>query len=506
MHPRTLEVSKRVLETLELYSHEVVRRPLYDYQLAPARAIVASVLGRQGLELAVLFPRQSGKNETQAQVEAYLLNRYSNILGASIVKAQPTYTPQALNARDRLERILENKFDRDRWRREDSHHLRLGQARMAFFSAARRANVAGATASLLLACDEAQDVLETVWDRKFLPMAASTNATVVYWGTAWTNRTLLARAIRRLRALEQVDGQRRVFVASPDEVRRANSAYGAFVDRVVAAKGRNHPSVRTQYFNEELDAEAGMFTAARQVLMRGRHARQTEPAPGGVYALLLDVAGQAETGPDSDERADPRRDATVLTIVEVDLATLADPLIAAPTYRAVDRRIWRGVRHTALYAEIRALALHWRARYLVADATGIGAGLAAFLEKALRPGTTIPFVFNAATKSKLGWDFLALCDAGRWQDYAAGAGDAASLTFWSELNHCQYEVLPGPAHALRWGVPDGTVDEFGELVHDDTVISAALAAVLDEQPWHVSTGPALIIRGKDPLEEMSHGY
>jgi hypothetical protein len=172
----------------------------------------------------------------------------------------------------------------------------------------------------------------------------------------------------------------------------------------------------------------------------------------------------------------------------------------------VYRRLWRGAGHTQLYAELRALALQWQARYVVVDATGLGAGLAAFLAKALRPGTVIEFKFSGATKSALGWGFMALCDAGRWQDYEVGAGDPDGLTFWKELEHCQFEVVPGPSQALRWGVPAGTRDEHDEPVHDDTVASAALAAVLDEQPWHVDTGPAHVIRGKDPLEEMSRGY
>jgi hypothetical protein len=371
--------------------------------------------------------------------------------------------------------------------------------------------VAGATASLLLECDEAQDVLEAEWDKKFLPMGASTNVPVVYWGTAWTNRTLLAKTVRRLREQEQQDGQPRVFVVSPDQVRQVNPAYGRFVDRQVARLGRQHPLVRTQYFNEEIEGGGGMFPSARRALMRGRHRRRDAPEPEQVYALLLDVAGEDESAvgarTDLAALANPRRDATALTVVEVDLATRHDALIAAPTYRAVYRQRWMGTKHARLYAELRALAQHWQARYLVVDATGVGAGLAGFLAKALPAGTVVGFQFSSQTKSDLGWSFLSLCDAGRWQDYEVGAGDADGLAFWKELEFCQYEVLPGPARLMRWSVPDGTRDPASnELVHDDLLLSAALAAVLDQQPWHVDTGPTHIIRGRDPLEALSRGY
>jgi hypothetical protein len=43
-------------------------------------------------------------------------------------------------------------------------------------------------------------------------------------------------------------------------------------------------------------------------------------------------------------------------------------------------------------------------------------------------------------------------------------------------------------------------------VHDDTVMSAALAAVLDEQAWFADTGPATILRAPDPLAEMERGF
>ena len=534
----TLEmVLKRWLADIDWFSRLVVRRPLHAYQLAPARAIVDSVLHRKGLEFAVMFPRQSGKNETQSQVEAYLLNLFQRVPGAAIVKAQPTFKPQAINAIGRLERSLRNDWNKGRWRQAHGYKIRLGEAEVVFLSAEPAANVAGATASLLLECDEAQDVLEAEWEKKFVPMAASANATVVYWGTAWTSRTLLAKVIRHLRELEARDGIRRVFIVTPDQVAAENEKYGEFVARQVARKGRQHPLIKTQFFNEELDAEGSMFPPARRALMQGRHRRQDAPTAGAIYCLLLDVAGEDEGAMGDPLRADlaalenPKRDATVLTIVAVDLATLSDPVLRAPTYRAVSRRLWVGVKHSTLYGILRQTTQTWRARYVVADATGVGAGLVSFLSSALGAadpergaGGVLPFVFTGASKSKLGWDFLGICEAGRWQEWAPevrsetsdGASPTTDLrqrasdpqsTFWNELAFCQYEVMPGPAHLLRWGVPDGTRDPAtAELVHDDAVLSAALVAVLDELTWSVDTGPGTVLHVADPLESMEKGF
>jgi hypothetical protein len=56
---------------------------------------------------------------------------------------------------------------------------------------------------------------------------------------------------------------------------------------------------------------------------------------------------------------------------------------------------------------------------------------------------------------------------------------------------------------MRWGVPEGTRDENGDLIHDDIVMADALLAEADLLEWHVPSR-TLIIHPKDPLDEMSH--
>ena len=513
--PATERWAAAMLSDIAAFSYLAVGRPLYGYQLAPARAILDSVLHQRGREFAVLFPRQAGKNETQAQVEAYLLTLFQRVPGASIVRAQPTFRPQALNARLRLERALNAPRLRLALagappRRRFDYLLQVREAQVFFFSAAPSANVVGATATLLLHCDEAQDVRAAEWARKFVPMGASSNVTVAYWGTAWTARTLLAETIRRLQAQEAVDGLQRVFRVTPEQVAAENPAYGAFVARQVAQLGRDHPLVRTQFFNEALEAEAGLFPPARRALMQGEHAAQAAPQPGADYAFLLDVAGEDEgavpSGLAGSALANPHRDATALTIVQVEV----NAATAGPVYRAVRRQVWVGVGQPELLAALRALAAEWQPRRVVVDATGLGAGLAGFLARALPPGVVVPVDFNSATKSRLGWQFLAVCDTGRWQEWQPGAAaalDPLQTTFWRQAEACAYTVQPGPGRVLAWGVPDGTRDPAtGELIHDDLLLSAALCAVLDEQPWYANTGPGVILRAADPLEAMSRGF
>jgi len=538
-----LTAIKKMLRNVLLFVEHGSGLKLRRYQEEVAIAVVRSVVEEKGLTFVVMFPRQSGKNELQAQIEAYLLCLLQEET-AEIVKISPTWKPQSLNAMRRLERVLsKNALTKFSYRKESGYIFRLGKARIFFLSGG--GNIVGATASTLLEVDEAQDVSITRYDKDIGPMAASTNATRVFWGTAWTSATLLGRERRAAEKAQKLDGVQRVFVEDADTVAREVPAYGVFVAEQIAKLGRNHPMVRTQYFSEEIDAEAGMFSLARKALMRGIHARQHGPTPGCQYAVLIDVAGEDEA---AEETAiglrNPGRDSTALTIVEVIPST--DDLVKVPSYHVVDRKQWIGVRHTRLYAEIRAIRDLWQARYLVVDSTGVGAGLASFLGKAWHASDcmVIPFLFNGKTKSDLGWSFLAVIETGRFKDWTTSPrpspkgegeglvypqpspkgegeglvypqtsprpspkGEGESLVyderseFWRQLDFVRMEV--GDSKAIKWSVPDGTRDPgSGDLMHDDFIISAAFCAVLDEVATSAEAKSA-VIQPKDALAEMS---
>ena len=498
--PPLVRAIKHWLANIDNFSRLIVKRPLRTYQSEAAAAILESVLHGHGRTFAVMMSRQAGKNELSGQLEAYLLNLYQN-RGGQIVKASPTFKPQTINSILRLADRLANVWNAGRWRRREGYMIELGQARCLFFSAEPTASVVGATADLLLECDEAQNVTELKWSKDFTPMAASTNATRVLWGTAWTSNTLLARTISTLKKQQAKDGIRRIFTYDADRVGAEVPAYAAYVRSEVARLGRNHPLIRTQYFLEEIDAQGGLFGPTRRALMRGDHQRRHEPEAGKRYALLLDVAGEDEQAGDLLARTmlqNQRRDATALTIVEIE--TEYGQL---PSYRVVDRRSWLGTKHTALYSQILALARHWHVLWVVVDATGIGAGLASFLEKALGE-KVIPVQFSARVKSDLGWDFLAIVETGRYRDYADDQ-EPDTRQFWHEVEACQYQVREGPGQVMKWGNWETPAyDGLTAYGHDDLIISAALTATLDKQDWP-GTGPSAVVEHKDVLEEIDSG-
>jgi len=486
---------------------------LRPYQLAPARAIIHSALSGDGASFAVVFARQSGKDELLAQVIAFLLI-HRQLHGGEIVVAAPSLVPQGQITLRRIEERLHaaSLFAPD-IETEGGHIIRVGRASARFVSAGPMAQARGATASLLLVANEAQDIESERWDAVFDPMGASTNATTVFAGTVWTRNTLLARAMeqaagsgqqtaesgratRRSCRPEGTRSTQRLFLADWRTVAREVPAYGARVRRRMAELGEQHPFIRTEYCLQPLDDAGMLFDAAKQAQMRGTHPRQrrADGERAEQYALLLDVAGEAEEAGARSAGGthgfvsprETRRDSTALTVVAIVPPEAGTQALVPrrwqrrlPSYRVVDRRVWSGVNHVVLAEEIADLARRVWANPtcapVVVDATGIGHGLAAMLRASLPPDRVTPFVFTAASKSDLGWRLLSAITAGRYQEYVDdGAED--TRWFWRQVAACTFTVRPGVGRQMAWSVPDPET-------HDDLLMSAALVGALDDHDF-----------------------
>ena len=527
---------RQTLRRSPVYWAHACKIHLRPFQIQIALAIKDSILNHRSLTFVVVLPRQSGKNELQAHLFAWLLFRYARV-GGRIVSVSPTFKPQTLNNMDRVGHSLDACVGtRHLWRSSKGYIYQFGQARLQFFSGESRAKVVGATADLLLSVDEAQEISPAKFDKDFDPMTASTNATRVFWGTAWTSNTLLERERRIALQARQKDGIQRLFYFTADDVRRLIPAYGLHVDRAIAEHGRNHPRIRSQYFCETIDAQSGMFTPARLALIfspaiflpspdgvlpsgEGPGVRQEGPGvlppdmgvrqegPGvlppdmGVrpVGFLIDVAGMDESLVNPLHSSDlglgnPGRDSTALTIVSIDLSTLET--LQHPTYHVVARHSWIGENHVTIFGKLKNLAETWHPQHIVIDATGIGEGLWAMLNRAF-PARLIPVKFTQQEKSEIGWRFLSIIETGRFRDEVCT--DEVRLQY----SHCIREILPGPLKTLRWGVPDGTRGPDGELIHDDFILADSLTAKLDQLEWFFSS-PTFIIPGRDPLWDIDH--
>lgn len=456
------------------WSHACAGRfHMRDYQIEPARAIARSVIDGAGLQLAIVFSRQAGKDETLAQVIAWLLTRYQKTGGAAVF-ACPTLKPQAEISMNRArERLLGSPLT-VRTTRSNDTTLSVGSASARYLSAEPSANVRGATASLLLVANEAQDIDPAIWDARFDPMAASTNATTVFLGTVWDATGLLHRQMKHLEQLEAEDGIRRVFRVDWKTVAKSLPAYGERVRARIAQLGASHPFIRTEYMLQELDGEEQLFSPARLAQLQGSHQRIRRKQDDSMYALLIDVAGSDETSSTVQRRSnDTKRDSTAITVVRIRVDR------KPASYEVVDRRELTNVPISSAQVQIADLAENvWRARAIVVDATGLGQGVASYLLERFTSRTAStrihvqPFTFTASSKSALGWDLIGLIDSGRLKEYAPD-GDQLTRDLHNQFSLVEHEILPGPQKLLRWGVPQSKG-------HDDLVMSLALVSVLDE--------------------------
>jgi len=432
---------------------------LRDYQAEAGLAIVDSVMNRRGLTFTVMMARQAGKNELSAQVELFLLLKHAR-QAIEGVKCAPTFDPQCKVSIRRLWSHVVQADLQSISARDEGRGIRLGKARMLFLSAEPSANVVGHTAGLLLEVDEAQEIESEKFDREFRPMAASTGATTVFYGTPWDDSTLLERAVQHNLELERRDGVRRHFAADWTHVAEANPTYARYVESERARLGEDHPLFRTQYALRTIAGKGCLFSGSQKAQLQGRHPRQHAPKDGELYVAGLDLGGQNFDGqPDTDH------DATVLTIARVVLPA-GDAIVQEPRLEVVEHVRHVGIAHDALFAQLADLLKNvWAAKRVVVDATGLGETMARLLAGALGEDVVQPLKFSAESKSGLGYGLLAAVNGGRLKTYAAD-GSTEYPEFWSEIETARATYRLSRKINFFVDPSDG---------HDDYLMSLAMA-------------------------------
>lgn len=516
-----------LLSDISLFSKLVLRRPLYEYQLRPLKAVLDSVLGQEGIEFLLVFPRQSGKNEAVAQLQVYLLNLFQRLGGSMVFGATGDGLGRGIR---RLEERLGNAWNKKRWRRAGRPLRRvLGNASVVFLSTHPGAASRGETANWLLVIDEMQDQDPNHIEAVFEPMRAATNATALYIGTVKTKADALWLKKQELEREERRDGVRRVFVVSPEEVIASNAAYGRFLTQKVNRLGRHHPIVASEYYNEPIGDQGRLFDERRLLLMHGKHGRQRAPSgrretPATITIATLDVAGQDEAATDPVARlTHPGRDYTVAHVFVMEPGQEDK---AGPIYRAVDVFVDHGSRHfqeacgngdqkPALCSRLLAWLEAWNVLHLVADESGVGAGLVDWLSARMGADKVTGYNFASAhRKAALGSVFLSVVETGRFTYWSEDAEVPLTDSWWffTQARACRYSLpIDGQFEKdLRWGVPAQVKSSTPEgllPVHDDRLVSAALVAVYDElcRKGVVKLGRAesSVIPADDPLDGLT---
>ena len=430
---------------------------LRPYQAEAARAVLRSVVDHQGLTITIMMARQSGKNELSAWLETALLTRNISAGGTGI-KAAPTFRPQILTSMDRLKSHLRAAGFGSLIRSSEGFIITLGKARWQFYSAEAGARVVGGTAQLLLELDEAQDVSAEKFNKEFRPMAATTNATTVLYGTAWDDTTLLHQTIQSNLALEAQDGIRRHFEYPWPHCAEANPAYATYVQNERDRLGSNHPLFTTQYDLKPLAGGGRLLSPTQLDQIQGDHPRQLTSS-GDVYVAGLDVAGEA---PSTDLLA-RGRDETVLTIARVTHQELRGRPLPTTALQTLYR--WHGNPHSTLYDEIGDLLEHtWKVKLVAVDSTAMGEAAAILLARRLGKHRVISYRFTEHSKSHLGYELQAAANTNRlllWK--ADSSPDHQELT--RQLTLCRAVYKPNRALQFFLDPSDG---------HDDIVCSLAL--------------------------------
>lgn len=479
-------------DPVQFAEHVIGGRIMRDYQAEIMGAVMDNVWQGYGDTISFMMARQMGKNELVARLQAYLLTMFHRS-GGAMVHGAPTFTPQALNAKARLEDCLKKVWTPVGSHGEGAHDLVCGRARVQFVSAERHANRVGLSAHIALFADEFQDWEPGVFEKDFAPMRSTTNATACVWGTAWqVDDPLNAQKSKNLE-LEQRDGRKRHFEYDWQVLAAQDGYYRAFVEGEIARLGIDHPVIRTQYRLLPLGAGARLLSAAQLAQLQGEHPVESQPAAASaLYVAGLDLAGEEEgaipAGTEALVNTDARqkRDSVVLTIGKVKRREIVQGVSEADC-EIVARYEWIGVKHPALYRQILDLLQRvWSVTRVCVDATGVGAGVASFLAEALGALTVEPCVFDSALHlhTELAFNFLAMVNSGRLREpqtedgrrttdelgFSSSVIRQPSSVFQSALwqyEHARSDVRPG--ERMRIYVPESEG-------HDDILISTLLCA------------------------------
>jgi hypothetical protein len=131
----------------------------------------------------------------------------------------------------------------------------------------------------------------------------------------------------------------------------------------------------------------------------------------------------------------------------------------------VEHYWWTGRAHAGLYPQLFDLLKNvWRAKRVVVDATGVGAGVASFLSSALGGSVVMPFQFSQQSKSRLGFELLAALNSGRVKMYAQD-GSEEYQEFWREMERAKSNFRANQTMNFYVDPSEG---------HDDFLMSLAL--------------------------------
>jgi hypothetical protein len=426
------------------FHRELQGQPLEHFQLDMVKAMERAVNNPHGQFLTIRSARQTGKNEMLGTLEDRLLvDRMLD--GGTLVHAAPTFKPQIVRAKQRLEKLLKRDplahkpGGKERWEAKEGYQFWMGAACVEFYSADKKANVVGGTGDLGLVVDEAHKVDQGKFDEDFAPMTARTASPVIFTGVAAYQNDLLYEYMQKIRTGEAKGESLEFPAALWCEV---DPVYALHYEARVKALGASHPVILTQYDLQDLEGGGGLFSSEQKdSLFSGGHEFLNKPREGEIYLAGMDVAGEAEVDEDTLEMEVQDRDSSVLLIARV----IFDAYFHRTTYPKVEvvcGRKWTGENLPIVQAQALRELGRWKVRRGLTDARGVGEQLAGVLQRK-HP----PMRGYKATKESVHEDasyLLALMNHGRitfWQGEDPLHKEAVRQATWTRKKVTGHEFI-----------------------------------------------------------------
>lgn len=446
-----IAVIERALRDVEFHRRLARRKgqeqPLDPLQVAIVQTIEHLMFDGTGDTLTLRIARQWGKNECAATVHArHLVRRVGR--GGTIVRAAPTFRPQIVNSISRLQRLLRNDplVDMSLFAMRHGYIARYGAidqvpSEVMFMSSDEQASQEGATADVLLDMDEAHKTDVAVYEERFEPFTASTNAPRVLWGVAGCKDDLLFKEKEKNLASGR---SHRVIEIPAKTIAEYRPLYRKHYEGRVERLGPSHPVIQTQYDLIDIDEFQGAFSAAhRELLFTSDFFRAQSPPPkrrGHEFVVVIDVAGEEEEQREFDVDVEARSetpDSTVIGVARVDRSRV---YMKMPRIDLLDLHILRGEKMVAAPATdgaslqekiLRVLGV-WQPKVVLIDARGIGAPLASWLDR-VWPRRVIQYSATRPTTSEDLYDTYAWLNVGQLKCFIED-GSAEYTTLSRELS------------------------------------------------------------------------
>jgi hypothetical protein len=360
--------------------------PLYPPEIEIINLVEKHIALKTGKVIAIRSARQTCKNESSAMIAVRMMGIFKKERDYySYVRTAPTWKPQIVNSKLRVEKFLEIDPIIDYYRPRYDYMYESGSANITFLSSDKQASVVGATASICLDIDEAHKVDKGKFEEDFSPMTAYHNVPTVMWGVAADKQDLLYEYVEY-----NMENNPDCVLQYPASVWcEIRPQYALHYEERRAKLGADHPVILTQYDLVDVDAVGSYLTKAQQTsILSSEHNQYSAHKDGRSYAITIDIGGE-----DEEEEQDPlvksegARDSTVALIWDVDYKDMVN---GYPMFRLVDIHWWTGKslgdKTSGLYGEqgqqgiLLKLLQQWQPHHVVVDGRGVGEQIAGYLD------------------------------------------------------------------------------------------------------------------------------